>query len=457
MHLSTALALAALVPSAFSHRSMPARLAKRTTLTDQYATETLGDYTLANNLWGMYSGSGSQTTSDGATSDDGATVAWSTTYTWSGGDTSVKSYANVAVVDGLGAALSTISSIPSVYDWSYTSPSSDLVADVSYDLWLSTDSTCGQAVSCSTYEVMVWLSARGSCQPAGSLSKTVTVAGIDWELWTGTVQNWNIFSFVASSEITSFDEDLMEFFTYLINNEGVASSQFLTGVQAGTEPFTGSATLEVSAYSASIVTGGSASSSSSSVEAASSSTTTSVKTTTTAVAAVSSTSSKAVTTSSSSSSKAATTTTSSAVRSSSTTSKSAAATTTSASSGTCSNALYEQCGGQSFTGSTCCPSGSTCQVLNAYYSQCLTASSSTTSISTNANLVAVTSSTTSSPAVAAATTSASSSSDVSCAALYYQCGGLNWTGATCCQSGATCKVQNDYYSQCVAASSTTSA
>jgi len=35
-----------------------------------------------------------------------------------------------------------------------------------------------------------------------------------------------------------------------------------------------------------------------------------------------------------------------------------------------------------------------------------------------------------------------------CSPLYGQCGGLQWTGATCCSSG-TCKVGNAYYSQCL--------
>ncbi|ORY56371.1 glycoside hydrolase superfamily [Pseudomassariella vexata] len=38
------------------------------------------------------------------------------------------------------------------------------------------------------------------------------------------------------------------------------------------------------------------------------------------------------------------------------------------------------------------------------------------------------------------------------AAIYAQCGGTNWTGATECVSGATCVVQNPFYSQCVASS-----
>ncbi|KAF9053391.1 hypothetical protein BJ165DRAFT_1383810, partial [Panaeolus papilionaceus] len=34
-------------------------------------------------------------------------------------------------------------------------------------------------------------------------------------------------------------------------------------------------------------------------------------------------------------------------------------------------AKYGQCGGQGYTGPTCCPSGSTCTKSNDFYSQCL--------------------------------------------------------------------------------------
>ncbi|KAF9448107.1 carbohydrate esterase family 15 protein [Macrolepiota fuliginosa MF-IS2] len=40
-------------------------------------------------------------------------------------------------------------------------------------------------------------------------------------------------------------------------------------------------------------------------------------------------------------------------------------------------------------------------------------------------------------------------------ALYAQCGGTDWTGATTCVAGATCTYVNDYYSQCLPATSTT--
>lgn len=49
---------------------------------------------------------------------------------------------------------------------------------------------------------------------------------------------------------------------------------------------------------------------------------------------------------------------------------------------------------------------------------------------------------------APATSSTAPSSGGSCSALYGQCGGTGWSGATCCASG-TCKVSNSYYSQCL--------
>lgn len=49
---------------------------------------------------------------------------------------------------------------------------------------------------------------------------------------------------------------------------------------------------------------------------------------------------------------------------------------------------------------------------------------------------------------AAPTTTAAAPGGVGAAALYGQCGGNGWTGATTCAEG-TCVLQNDYYSQCI--------
>ncbi|KAK6497608.1 hypothetical protein TWF481_012014 [Arthrobotrys musiformis] len=48
-----------------------------------------------------------------------------------------------------------------------------------------------------------------------------------------------------------------------------------------------------------------------------------------------------------------------------------------------------------------------------------------------------------------ATTTTAGNSGGSCSAKWGQCGGIGWTGPTCCQSGSTCQVGNAYYSQCL--------
>ncbi|KAG8910148.1 hypothetical protein FRC01_006521 [Tulasnella sp. 417] len=225
-----------------------------TQLCGQWDTENEGGiYILQNNLWGMTSYNGYQCSQ--VTSQSGTTVAWKTSYTWSGGPYQVKSYSNLDLQGGLKKQISTITSIPSAWQWTYTSASSDLVADVSYDLWLSTSPTGTGASSTSSYEIMIWLSTRGGAGPAGSQIGTATVNGITWKLYKGPVSTWTVFSFVAPYEITNFSQDLLPFITYLTSNQGISSSQYLVQLQAGTEPFIGSATLTTTAYSAVVNSG----------------------------------------------------------------------------------------------------------------------------------------------------------------------------------------------------------
>ncbi|KAG6918564.1 hypothetical protein DXG01_013363 [Tephrocybe rancida] len=215
-------------------------------LTGQFASESElgGRFVLENNLWGQSSAtSGSQ--SSQVTSTNGNSVAWHTTYTWAGD-------ANLDLRVGVGKSLASIQSIPSAWSWTYSSASSGLVADVSYDLWLSANSGSTGASSSSTFEVMVWLSTRGGAGPAGSQIGTASVNGVTWKLFKGTVSTWTVFSFVAPTEITNFNSDLKPFFNFLISNQGVPSSQFLVQAQAGTEPFIGSATLTTTSYSIAI-------------------------------------------------------------------------------------------------------------------------------------------------------------------------------------------------------------
>ena len=101
---------------------------------------------------------------------------------------------------------------------------------------------------------MIWLAALGGAGPissTGSPIATPTIGGHSFKLYSGPNGSMTVYSFVATSEITSFSGDLVDFFDYLESNEGVsATSNYLQSVGAGTEPFTGSnAVFTTSAYS----------------------------------------------------------------------------------------------------------------------------------------------------------------------------------------------------------------
>jgi xyloglucan-specific endo-beta-1,4-glucanase len=142
--------------------------------------------------------------------------------------------------------LSDLSSL--VSSWKYTYTGTSLVADVAYDMFLSSTSS-----GTAEHEVMIWLAALGSAKPISSTGSTIatpTVAGYSWKLYYGLNGSMKVYSFVASSQIMSFSGDLMAFYKYLEKSQGLSTSQYLQSIGAGTEPFTGSdAVLTVSAYS----------------------------------------------------------------------------------------------------------------------------------------------------------------------------------------------------------------
>lgn len=219
---------------------------RASTYCGQWDSVTTGAYTLYNNLWGESAGTGSQCTTYNSLS--GNTLSWSTAWSWAGGSSSVKSYANARIT--VNKALSAIKTIPSTWKWSITG--SNIVADVSYDMFTGTSATSSQS-----YEIMVWLAALGGAGPISSTGSTPiatpTIDSVKFNLFKGPNGSMTVFSFVAVSETTSFSGDLNAFFTYLEANQGLSKSQVLQTIGAGTEPFDGSnVVLTNSVYSVSV-------------------------------------------------------------------------------------------------------------------------------------------------------------------------------------------------------------
>lgn len=244
MHIS--LTLASLVSSASVFTSVVGQ-----TISGRLDCIPAGSYNLCQNLWGSASGVGSETSTLIKTSSSG--VSWSTNYTWANNPNNVKSYPNLESTVAKGVQLQNIAAANTVWNWTYTTQSSGLRADVAYDVWTGVPSSGGPASTVSSYEIMIWLSGLGGIQPVGSkVTSGISLAGHTWDLWKGPNSNWQVLSFVSTSEIKNFNANLNEFFKYIVSKQGVPATQYIHSIQAGTEPFTGTANLLTNIYSVSI-------------------------------------------------------------------------------------------------------------------------------------------------------------------------------------------------------------
>ncbi|PIL34901.1 hypothetical protein GSI_02688 [Ganoderma sinense ZZ0214-1] len=241
------------------------------TLTGPNDCTAASKFTLCQNLWGASTGVGSQSST--LVSASGNTVSWRTKWQWQNNQNNVKSFANVISNYAKGVQLSALKSAPTAWSWTYESQSSGIRAPTCrkspppvpisslrscwrvhrhrYDIWTGTAQSGNPATSASSYEIMIWLSGKGGIWPVGSkVQSGISLAGHRWTLWKGPNSNWEVLSFVSEDgDITSFNADLKVFFDYLVKHQGVPSSQYVQTIQAGTEPFTGSASLLTRSYS----------------------------------------------------------------------------------------------------------------------------------------------------------------------------------------------------------------
>jgi xyloglucan-specific endo-beta-1,4-glucanase len=219
---------------------------------EAFGTIDQGKYWLNNNLWGQDSGSGSQCVRDAAPTQEG-TIAWGTDWEWSGEETSVKSFVSAVLgwhwseidpASGLPVQVSSGTPVNTV--WDYQVSDNPGTMNVAYDLWLHSMNNPTWEND-PTDEIMIWPYSAGGAGPIGEQVATVEIGGGTWALHEGNI-GWDVYSFVRTDNTTSVEFDLMDFLNYLAENRGLDASKYLTSVQAGTEVFVGSGSLETSRY-----------------------------------------------------------------------------------------------------------------------------------------------------------------------------------------------------------------
>ncbi|KAH9809857.1 endoglucanase [Melampsora americana] len=232
----------------------------------QWGNIKLNDvYTLYVNAWG-----GDKATSESfqkveSKGLNGLDVAWSTTYSWKpktdGDKNQVKSYANLDYRLAQAPKISEIKSIPTAWEWKYAKKSDDLVANVAYDIWTSSDAKCGTAQPCSTNEIMIWVSAAGGAGPIGTKTdKRLRWNGCPFNAYLGEIKyqangqnvDWRVISLVSEKDCQLKNANLKKVLAWLVKEFQVKESDYLTAIGAGSEPFVGEATLETTKYNVQI-------------------------------------------------------------------------------------------------------------------------------------------------------------------------------------------------------------
>jgi hypothetical protein len=138
--------------------------------------------------------------------------------------------------------------------WSTTQVNSGAY-DVAYDLWFnSTPTTSGQP---DGTEVMIWLNSRGGVQPFGSRTATASIAGLNWDVWTGQQSAWKIISYVLNPGGTSLSNlDVLALIQDAASRGSINSDHYLIDAEAGFEIWQGGQGLGTNSFSFS-ATGGS--------------------------------------------------------------------------------------------------------------------------------------------------------------------------------------------------------
>ncbi|ACU72507.1 cellulose-binding family II [Catenulispora acidiphila DSM 44928] len=142
-----------------------------------------------------------------------------------------------------------------VSSWDTTQPSSGAY-DVAYDIWFNSSPTAtGQP---DGTEVMIWMNSRGGVQPFGSQTGNTTVAGHNWNVWTGQQSSWKIISYVLNPGATSLSNlDLKAMFQDAVSRGSINPSNYLLDVEAGFEIWQGGQGLGTNSFSVSATAAGS--------------------------------------------------------------------------------------------------------------------------------------------------------------------------------------------------------
>ena len=230
-------------------------------ITGQFVNEAQGSYELQTDEWNLNSDPGGYEEVCSGSSSNGS---WSSTWNWATGSGGIKAYPGIFRGWQDGGAYSPdhggfpvlLSSGPQLPTSVTFSMSGNNQYDSSYDVFFIKTASPNSSTPISA-EMMVWLSYSGN-NPAGSLTYSdITLGNVSgtWNVWVSTSGSWPIYSFVRTSQVTSFSGTLQPFTYFLDQSKGLLSgSLYVADIQFGTEIIQcngANGSISVSSFSAS--------------------------------------------------------------------------------------------------------------------------------------------------------------------------------------------------------------
>lgn len=230
-------------------------------------------YVIQNNNWGNEAGA--QTLSfvndsfevtdgpDGSPSCQGCPLSFPAIYIGANGNTADGEYIT-RQTDNLPAAIGDITSVTTHVAWSGNAGAS---ASATYELWFAKpsrgDLTGKRYNDALDGAIMVWLHDPAGGQPIGSVVATVTINGMQWDVWRGprgsaalsgdadliADANAPVISYVAKSSSNTFDGDLKAFLVDAQeHSDQVTEALLVTDVFFGFEIWSGGQGLSVDSF-----------------------------------------------------------------------------------------------------------------------------------------------------------------------------------------------------------------
>jgi glycosyl hydrolase family 12 len=186
------------------------------TTSSAFGGETLGAYTISNDMWNAGGGGISQTLSACSAGN------WSVDADVADDEGGVKTYPNSAYNFADPPEISSLASVTSTFGSSL--PASGDFEDA-YDIWLNGTASGGGG------EVMIWTDNHGQT-PAGSPLTTVTFDGQSYTVWQAA---GGPVTFVSDTNVTGGDLNLLQFFQWLVSQGLEPSNSTLNQVAYGAE------------------------------------------------------------------------------------------------------------------------------------------------------------------------------------------------------------------------------